>query len=388
VLGSGLCGAAPNLPLLIGTRVLQAVGSSLLAANSVAIVVTAAGPARRGRAIGMQGAAQAVGLSVGPALGGLVLQELGWRWVFWINLPVGLAGAVIGWLVLPRTKLSSEDRKFDWPGALLIAPALAFLLVTVNEAQAWGATSPALVGAALLAVLFIALFMRAERRAASPLVEPTLFNDPTLKTGLLAGALAQAMLFSMLFLMAFVFVRGYQESALAGGLRLSIIPVALGLVAPFSGALYDRLGPRILTVCGMAMCLAAYVLLLIALGFAEGGMPLVMLGLALFGVGQGLFTAPNNSAIMGEAPQNLTGEAGGLLNLMRALGMSIGMAASSAALGLGLQAVTGTGETTLHVAPADLLLAARGVILLFAGAAAVTLLLSFRLAGGGSERAS
>lgn len=383
VLGSALCGAAPDLPLLITARVLQAIGSALLAANSVAIVVTAAGPARRGRAIGMQGAAQAVGLSVGPALGGLLLHELGWRWVFWINLPVGLAGAVIAWFVLPRTKLSSGGWRFDWPGALLIAPALTFLLVALNEAQAWGPTSPALIGAALLAGLFIALFVRTERRATSPLVEPGLFRSLTLITGILGGAVAQAALFGMLFLMAFVFVRGYQDSALVGGLRLAIIPVALGLVAPLSGALYDRLGPRILTASGMATCLGGCALLLIALGPAHDDMRLVMLGLAIFGIGQGLFTAPNNSAILGAAPENLTGEVGGLLNLMRTLGMSIGIAAGSALLSWRLQVLTGAGYSTVAVAPADLLTAARGVILFFAGAAAIALLLSFKSAGTG-----
>jgi EmrB/QacA subfamily drug resistance transporter len=385
VLGSALCGSAPNLPLLISARVLQAVGSALLAANSLAIVVTAAGPERRGRAIGVQGAAQAIGLSAGPALGGLLLHAFGWRWVFWINVPVGLAGAVVGWFVLPRTKLPAGEWRFDWPGALLIAPALTFLLVAIDEAQAWGPTSPALIGAALLASLFIAAFVSAERRAASPLVEPSLFRSRALTAGIVAGALAQAMLFGMLFLMAFVFVRGYQESALAGGLRLAIIPVALGLVAPLSGALYDRLGPRILTVSGMATCLGGYALLLIALGPAHGDMGLVMLGLAVFGIGQGLFTAPNNSSIMGAAPESLTGEVGGLLNLTRSCGMSFGIAAGAALLSWRLQVLTGVGHSTLAVAPADLLTAARGVILLFTGAAAIALFLSFNSAGAPRE---
>lgn len=388
VLGSALCGAASNLSLLISARVLQAIGSALLAANSVAIVVTAAGPQRRGRAIGMQGAAQAIGLSAGPMLGGLLLHEFGWRWVFWINLPVGLAGAVVAWLVLPRTKLTSDEWKFDWPGALLIAPALTFLLVTLNEAHAWGPTAPALIGSGVLAALFITLFISVERRATAPLVELSLFNSPALTIGILTGAIAQAMLFGMLFLMAFVFMRGYQESALTGGLRLSIIPVALGIVAPLSGMLYDRLGPRILTVLGMATCLAAYTLLITALGPSHGDMLLVMLGLAVFGIGQGLFTAPNNSAIMGAAPESFTGEVGGMLNLMRAFGMSIGIAAGSALLSWRLHVLSGSGNTTITVDPLDLLLAARGVLLFFVGCATIALLLSLAPAGPGSSARS
>ena len=101
VLGSALCGFAPNLPALIAFRVLQAIGAALLSSNSVAIVATAAGPEHRGRALGIMAAAQAIGLSAGPAIGGLVLDTLGWQWVFWINVPVGLSAAVVGWFVLP-----------------------------------------------------------------------------------------------------------------------------------------------------------------------------------------------------------------------------------------------------------------------------------------------
>src|ERR687888_2215719 len=162
VLGSGLCGLAPNLPVLIGFRVLQAIGAALLSSNSVAIVVAAAGPERRGRALGVLSAAQAVGLSAGPAIGGLVLDVLDWRWVFWINVPVGLVGTVLGWFVLPPTKDLPVDSRFDWTGAFLIAPALTSLVAVLNEGYAWGASSPMFIGCALLAVILLTLFVRSE----------------------------------------------------------------------------------------------------------------------------------------------------------------------------------------------------------------------------------
>jgi MFS family permease len=119
VMGSGLCGLAPSLDTLVGARVLQALGASLLQANSVAIIVAAAAQARRGRALGLQSAAQAVGLSAGPGLGGFLIAALGWRSVFWINLPVGLLGAVLGLLVLPRTERPPAPQR-------LISPARCF----------------------------------------------------------------------------------------------------------------------------------------------------------------------------------------------------------------------------------------------------------------------
>ena len=144
VLSSALCGLAPDLPVLIAFRVLQGIGAALLSANSVAIVVAAAGNELRGRALGVQAAAQAIGLSAGPAIGGLVLDLLDWRWVFFINVPVGLAGTVMGWFVLPHTQGLPEDARFDWKGAVLIVPALTAAVAVLNEAYRWGATSPLL----------------------------------------------------------------------------------------------------------------------------------------------------------------------------------------------------------------------------------------------------
>ena len=142
MLSSALCGLAPSLPVLIAFRVAQGIGAALLSSNSVAIVVTAAGPAQRGRALGVLSAAQAVGLSAGPALGGLVLDLLDWRWVFWINVPIGLAGTVLGWFVLPPTQDLPADSRFDWKGAFLIAPALTAFVAVLHEGYAWGRRRP------------------------------------------------------------------------------------------------------------------------------------------------------------------------------------------------------------------------------------------------------
>jgi EmrB/QacA subfamily drug resistance transporter len=388
VLGSGLCGLAPNLPVLIGFRVLQAIGAALLSSNSVAIVVAAAGPERRGRALGVLSAAQAVGLSAGPAIGGFVLDVLDWRWVFWINVPVGLAGTVLGWFVLPPTKDLPEDDRFDWKGALLIAPALTAAVALLNEGYAWGTTSPMFVGCLVLAVILSILFVRCERRADAPLIDLALFRQAAFATGNIAGLLAYAALFGLFFLMPFIFVRVYHDSILAAGLRLTIVPVMLGLVAPAAGALYDRLGARALTVSGMLLCLVGLGLLLAVMNGTQASLALVMLALAVFGAGQGLFVSPNNSAVMAAAPARLTGEAGGLLNVVRACGISVGVAAASSLLAWRLGVLSGSSHNTLRAEEHHLVAAGGDVIVLLGAFVAVAAAVSLVRTSPPPSRAS
>jgi nitrate/nitrite transporter NarK len=273
--------------------------------------------------------------------------------------------------VLPPTKDLPDDNRFDWKGALLIAPALTALLAVLNEAYARGATSPALIGCALLGVMLLTLFILCEKRAQAPLIDLTLFRQSAFTAGNIAGLMCYAALFGLFFLMPFIFVRAYRDSTFAAGLRLTIVPVMLGALAPLGGALYDRLGPRLLTVSGMLICVAALTLLFAMLDGTAANLPLVMVALALFGIGQGLFISPNNSAIVAAAPASLTGEAGGLINVMRSCGISIGVAAASSLLAWRLAVLTGSGHNTLHAQAQELLSASRDGIMLLGGFAAI-----------------
>ncbi len=367
IAGSTLCGFAPTLPLLIGARVVQAVGAGLLQANSVAIVTAAVSSTQRGRALGIQGAAQAIGLSAGPTVGGLLIGSLGWRWVFWINVPAGLLGVVLAWLVLPRTEGLRSGQAFDWWGALLLAPALTLLLLAISEGRVWGLVSPPLIGSAVLGILLLALFVARERRAAAPLVDLSLFRARAFTAGNLAGLLSFGALFGVFFLLPFALERGHGDSPLLAGLLLTAIPVALGVVAPFSGGFSDRIGARPLTVGGML--LAAGALVLLALSVQAAALAPLLLALILFGVGQGLFTAPNTSAIMGAAPARRLGVAGGLFNVTRSLGTSLGVAVATAVLSWRLAGRAGHPESTASAPPALLLGGVRDTLLLFAAVA-------------------
>ena len=376
ILGSALCGFAWDLTSLVVFRVLQGAGAALITANSIAIVVLATHPEERGRALGLQSAAQAIGLGAGPAIGGLVLDTLGWHWAFWINVPVGLIGAAMGWMVIPQSRKSADSEKFDWHGALLIAPALTAVVAVLNEGYAWGPTSPSFIACVAFAILFLFLFYRAERLAESPLLDLKLLGLKPFLIGNLANFLCYGCLFGVFFLIPFVLVRVYQDSELAAGLRLSILPVMLGVLAPVGGALSDRFGARAPTTAGMVVCIAALALLYVYLDGSRANLSMVMLALALFGVGQGLFVSPNSSAIMGLAPPQLTGEAGSVLNVMRFLGISAGIAASSTVLALSLGMIHGGTGSTVDAPPAMLIAAGRDVIILLICLAAGAGLLS------------
>jgi len=371
IAASALCGLAEDLTSLVVFRVLQGIGGSMLGANSIAILVHSVDQEHRGRALGFFSAAQAVGMSAGPAVGGLVLGSLGWQWVFWVSVPFGLVGVVVGWLALPKTVKTDGDKGFDWQGALLLGPAIVFVVLTLNQISGWGATSPVILGMAAAAVLLLVLLIRRERTSASPLVDLRLFGSAAFSFGAVAVLLGYALLYAMFFLMSFALEHGYGDSPQAAGFRLAAIPIALGLVAPLSGALSDRFGARLLSVGGMCLCLLALVILAFAETDPTLSRPISTAAFVLFGLGLGVFIAPNNHATIQAAPANLSGEAGSMLNLMRALGTSFGIAAASTTLSLELERATGTHQRWIEFAGHQILGAIESSLVVLAIMAAV-----------------
>jgi hypothetical protein len=372
---SALCGLAPSLPWLIAFRVLQGISGALLGANSVVIVVAVAGPERRARAMGLFAAAQAIGVSAGPALGGVLLGSLSWHWIFWVTVPFAAVGALLGWLLVPLSTRLSSDTSLDWVGALLLVPALTMLMLAISKLNAWGPLSFGVVGCATAAILLFAGFIRRERRIQAPLIHPGLFRSRAFSGGTVAVLLSYAMLYGMFFATSFALVRGYHDAPLTAGLRLALVPVALGMVAPFSAAAAE-LRPRPVMLGGTALCVAAVLWLRWSLTGTPDSLFPVMAGLATYGVGLGLFIAPNNSATLAAAPADHAGQAGGLLNLMRAFGTATGVAGASALLAWRLERSTGLHERTIGANEQALLNATGDVMLLMAAYAVIAAIAS------------
>jgi len=322
ILGSALCGLAPSLGFLVAARLLQALGAAMLQANSVALIVQAMPADKLGRGIGVQGAAQAVGLAVGPAVGGLLISVGGWRLIFFINVPAGLLGMLLGWILLPRSKYLQQRQPFDWLGAALFVPAVAAPLVAISFGADVGWTSPLILGSFIVGLVFTVLFIRQERCDDAPMVDPALFRSIPFAAGIASGLLSYLVMFGVLFIVPFYLEARRGISAASAGLLLTALPVALGLVAPFAGKLADRVGSRAVTVGGMLVTAIG----LGALAIVRRPEAVLLIELAWIGVGLGAFTPANNAAIMAAAPRTHAGLAGGILNMTRGLGTSLGVA--------------------------------------------------------------
>lgn len=360
IAASALCGLAGSFEQLLAFRFLQGIGGSLLGANSISILVKTIPPQSRGRALGYFAAAQAIGMSAGPALGGLILGTLGWRWIFWVTVPFGAAAVAVGWLALPRSAGIERGKPFDWGGALLIGPALILIVAALNHLSAWGLGSPLTLASVAASAILFWLLVRHERASPSPLIDPRLFRGAAFRCGAAAVALAYALLYGTFFLMAFALEHGYAESPMEAGFRLAIIPVAIGLVAPFSSAVKERIGGRRIGVAGMLCCLSAVGILTMTVGEIQDHRLFHTLAFLLFGIGLGIFLAPNNTATIAAVPTDLSAAAGSLLNLMRALGTSLGVAAGATTLAWRLQTASGTHEDWLAASSESLLAAVRG----------------------------
>ncbi len=326
VIGSALCAGASSLVALDCFRAFQAVGAAMLQANSVAIIALAVPRDRLGRALGVQGAAQALGLALGPSVGGLLLATGGWRLLFLINVPVGLIGMVAALLFIPRSNHLRARDGFDWPGLGLFFPAVVALVFAISQGGRFGWTSSVVVSALGGTAVLGAAFVRRERRCVSPMVDLSLFRRMPFTAGVSSGLLAFLVLFGVLVTVPFFLERASGFGSVRTGLELMVMPVALGLVAPFSGRMADRLGVRIPGAAGMALVAAG----LVALGWLRPSTPGFLALLVVVGAGLGLFVSPNNAGIMASVPADQSGLASGLLNMSRGLGTAMGLAVSSA----------------------------------------------------------
>ncbi|BBC94806.1 MFS transporter [Streptomyces griseofuscus] len=330
-LASAACGFAPSLGALVAFRVVQAAGAAMMQANSVALVTTSAPRERMRSALGVQAAAQALGLALGPTVGGALVSTLGWRWVFWVNVPVGVVALVGGHYLLPRTRARTRVTRFDWPGLLLLAAATTGALMGVSAAS--GLPVPGWGVAALFLVAAGAgwAFVRRQRRAAAPLLDLALLRVRAVAYGLVGALSGYLVLFGPLVLVPVVLTaRGVSE--LTAGLALTALPAGFALAA--TGC--DRVLP-----CGLSdrgRCLAGagiFTVALTALLVVPPGIGELVPVLAVTGLGLGMFTPANNALIMGAIPARSSGTGGGLVNMTRGLGTALGVALVTLALQVG-----------------------------------------------------
>ena len=328
---SAACGLAPSLGVLIALRVVQAGGAALLQANSVALVVTSVPARTRRGALGVQAAAQAVGLASGPVIGGLVVATAGWRWVFFLNVPVGALAVAAGVCLLPRTRGAAGQllagqppagrRGTDPGGTVLLAAAATAGMLAISALSGLGAPAWTAALLAVVAVLTGTALLRHERRVAAPMLDLRAMAAAGTGAALLGALCAYLVLFGPLVLFPQV-VTAQGGSAESAGLLLTALPAGFGLAAAVADKLLPGgwsnrrrclLGGTVMAVCAAALAVPA-----------PHAVSVLLLG--LLGVGLGIYTPANNAEIMAAVPARDAATAGGMVNMTRGTGTALGVA--------------------------------------------------------------
>ena len=325
--GSALSGAAPSLGFLIAARGFQAVGGSLLFAVSAAMLTGAFPASERGRVLGMNALIVALGVSVGPTLGGFITEFLTWRWIFYVNVPLGIIGIFATLRLLHEPKRARRGR-FDPIGALLLTIGLASITLGLSFGQEWGWSSPQLIASLVIGVVALVALVIVERLAPYPIVPLSLFRNRVFASANLSLTLSFLALFAVSFMMPFYLeqLRGF--SLIESGLLLTPLPLTIAVFAPFSGRLADRIGTRWLAAVGLAI--ACIGLVFLSQLQANSSVFDIVWRLVVIGFGQALFQSPNNSALMGSAPGAAQGVASGFLATGRVIGQSTSVALAGA----------------------------------------------------------
>lgn len=322
-IGSVLCGLSSSIYWLIAFRVLQAVGASVIMALGMAMVTETFPAQERGKALGILGTLVSIGIIAGPTIGGIILESLSWHWLFFVNLPVGIIGVFMVLRYVPQSRPGGKQR-FDFLGAVLLFISLCALLFALSTIQS-GSTS-LLITLTLLGIFLVGLvaFIMVEKRIDDPMIDLSIFSNRMFSINLITGFLVFISTAGTMIILPLYLQNVLHFGTRQAGLMMAVTPVTVAMIAPFSGALSDRVSSRIITTIGLAVLFLGY--LWVSSLSAETNAIGYILRFIPVGLGIGMFQAPNNSAVMGSAPRERSGIASGLLNLTRTVGQTTGIA--------------------------------------------------------------
>lgn len=362
--GSLLCSLAPDLELLIAARTVQAVGGSMLNPVAMSIITnTFTDPRERARAIGVWGAVVGISMAAGPLLGGLLVESVGWRSIFWINLPVGLAALLATLRYVPESR-APKARRPDPVGQLLVIVLFGSLTYAIIEApEAGAATSGPFAAVALAALLCL---LRYEPRRAEPLIDLRFFRSAPFSGATVVAISAFAALGGFLFLSTLYLQNVRGLDALHAGLWMLPMAVPTFLCAPLSGRLVGSRGPRLpLVIAGSAMTTSG---LLFAVFDAETSDVTLFLGYVLFGIGFGFVNAPITNTAVSGMPRSQAGVAAAVASTSRQLGQTLGVAVIGAVLAAGVGASSYRDTFASASVPGWWILTGCGAVVLVLGA--------------------
>jgi EmrB/QacA subfamily drug resistance transporter len=334
------CGLAPSAGWLIGARIVQGAGAALMNPATLSIITATFPPRQRGMAIGIWAGVSALALAIGPLVGGVITEQIDWSWIFFINVPIGVLAIVVARLVIDESRDTSAEQRLDLPGLATSAVGLFALTYALIEANTYGWTSGRILALFATAGVFLALFVVAELRQRIPMLDLSLFKNPTF-----AGANATMMLVALAMFGVFFFVSLFMQNILgysatrAGAVFLPMTMLII-LVAPVAGRLSDRVGARWLMGAGL-VCLGTSLLVFSHLDFDSGFWDLFP-GLVVGGFGMALSMTPTTAAAMGSVPVDQAGIGSAVLNSMRQVGGSLGIAVMGAIVASYVTAQPGT----------------------------------------------
>ncbi len=329
---SVLCGFAPTLWLLISARMMQGLGAAIMMALTMAFVGGTVPKTKTGSAMGLLGTMSAIGTTLGPSLGGLVISGLGWRAIFFVSVPLGIAAFLLVRRYLPvdRRMPKTDRAAFDYVGTLLLALTLAAYALAMTIGR--GHFSSLNLTLLFAAAFGLGLFVLAEARAASPLIRLAMFRDPVLSASLAMSALVSTVMMATLVVGPFYLSRALGLNAATVGLALSVGPLVAALTSMPAGRIADRFGAQSMTIVGLiGMAAGSFILSMLpaTLGILGYIAPIVVIT-----VGYALFQTANNTAVMTDIRPDQRGVISGLLNLSRNLGLVTGASVMGAVFAL------------------------------------------------------